>query len=58
MKVQELPAEVKAVLLRLLAAPECAIVYHGSGIGDALRARLVSWNWAERAQVDGKAACG
>ncbi len=41
--------KVKALLLKLADAPNQTIFYHGSGVGDALRARLVSAGWIERA---------
>ncbi len=54
MKVKDLPAKVKSTLLALADAPDQALAYHGSGMGDALRARLVSSGWAERACLGGR----
>lgn len=48
MKAEDLPDRIKSALLALAVAPDQTLVYHGSGMGEALRARLVSTGWAER----------
>lgn len=56
MRAKDLPDRIKSVLLALADAPDQTLVYHGSGMGDALRAQLVSSGWAERTLLGGREA--